>query len=142
MKKILSLVLAVALVLTLSCAALAEGYSGDLKVWVPEAAVDFTNAQIEAFKAANPDYAGMNVTVEPVGEGDAAGKVIADVEAAADVFNFAQDQLARRRAGGRRGGQRRGRQGRKRRRLRGRRHHGRHPVRLSADHGQRLLPVL
>ena len=95
MKKILSLVLAVALVLTLSCAALAEGYSGDLKVWVPEAAVDFTNAQIEAFKAANPDYAGMNVTVEPVGEGDAAGKVIADVEAAADVFNFAQDQLAR-----------------------------------------------
>ena len=95
MKKLLTLVLAVALVLTLSCAALAEGYSGDLKVWVPEAAVDFTNAQIEAFKAANPDYAGMNVTVEPVGEGDAAGKVIADVEAAADVFNFAQDQLAR-----------------------------------------------
>ena len=36
MKKILSLVLAVALVLTLSCAALAEGYSGDLKVWVAE----------------------------------------------------------------------------------------------------------
>ena len=95
MKKLLTLVLAVALVLTLSCAALAEGYSGDLKVWVPEAAVDFTNAQIEAFKAANPEYAGMNVTVEPVGEGDAAGKVIADVEAAADVFNFAQDQLAR-----------------------------------------------
>ena len=94
MKKLLTLALAVALALTMSCA-FAEGYSGDLKVWVPEAAVDFTNAQIEAFKAANPDYAGMNVTVEPVGEGDAAGKVIADVEAAADVFNFAQDQLAR-----------------------------------------------
>jgi arabinogalactan oligomer/maltooligosaccharide transport system substrate-binding protein len=30
-----------------------------------------------------------------VGEGDAAGKVITDVDAAADVFNFAQDQLAR-----------------------------------------------
>ena len=43
MKKILSLVLAVALVLTLSCAAFAEGYSGDLKVWVADAAVDFTN---------------------------------------------------------------------------------------------------
>ena len=95
MKKILSLVLAVALVLTLSCAALAEGYSGDLKVWVADAAVDFTNQQVEAFKAANPDFADMTVTVEAVGEGDAAGKVITDVDAAADIFGFAQDQLAR-----------------------------------------------
>ena len=95
MKKILSLVLAVVLVLTLSCAALAEGYSGDLKVWVADAAVDFTNQQVEAFKAANPDFADMTVTVEAVGEGDAAGKVITDVDAAADIFGFAQDQLAR-----------------------------------------------
>ena len=95
MKKILSLVLAVALVLTLSCAALAEGYSGDLKVWVADAAVDFTNQQIEAFKAANPEFADMTVSVEAVGEGDAASKVITDVDAAADIFGFAQDQLAR-----------------------------------------------
>ena len=95
MKKIMTLVLAVALVLMMSGAALAEGFSGDLKVWVAEAAVDFTNAQIEAFKAANPEYADMTVTVEPVGEGDAAGNVITDVEAAADIFGFAQDQLAR-----------------------------------------------
>ena len=88
MKKILSLVLAVALVLTLSCAALAEGYSGDLKVWVADAAVDFTNQQVEAFKAANPDFADMTVTVEAVGEGDAAGKVITDVDAAADIFGW------------------------------------------------------
>ena len=95
MKKILSLVLAVVLVLTLSCAALAEGYSGDLKVWVADAAVDFTNEQVEAFKAANPEFADMTVSVEAVGEGDAAGKVITDVDAAADIFGFAQDQLAR-----------------------------------------------
>ena len=95
MKKILSLVLAVALVLTLSCAAFAEGYSGDLKVWVADAAVDFTNEQVEAFKAANPDFADRTVTVEAVGEGDAASKVITDVDAAADIFGFAQDQLAR-----------------------------------------------
>ncbi len=95
MRKMLTLVLAVALVLTMSCAAFAEGYSGDLKVWVPDAAVDFTTEQVEAFKAANPDYADMNVTIEPVGEGDAAGKVITDVDAAADIFNFAQDQLVR-----------------------------------------------
>ena len=95
MKKILTLVLAVALVLTLSCAAFAEGYSGELKVWVADAAVDFTNEQVEAFKAANPEFADMTVSVEAVGEGDAASKVITDVDAAADIFGFAQDQLAR-----------------------------------------------
>ena len=94
MKKLLTLVLALALVLSL-CSAFAEGYSGELKVWVPDAAVDFTAEQVEAFKAANPEFADMTVNIEPVGEGDAAGKVITDVDAAADVFNFAQDQLAR-----------------------------------------------
>ena len=84
-----------ALVLAMCGFAVAEGYSGDLKVWVAEKAVEFTKAQVEAFKAANPDYADMTVVVEPVGEGDAAGKVITDVEAAADIFGFAQDQLAR-----------------------------------------------
>ena len=57
--------------------------------------MDFTVGQIDAFKAANTEYADMNVTVEAVGEGDAASKVITDVEAAADIFGFAQDQLAR-----------------------------------------------
>lgn len=95
MKKLLTLVLAVALVLTMSCAAFAEGFTGEIKIWVADAAVDFTTAQVEAFKQANPEYANMTVTVEPVGEGDAAGKVITDVEAAADIFGFAQDQLAR-----------------------------------------------
>ena len=93
MKKLFAVVLALALALTL-CSAFAEGYSGDLKVWVPDAAVDFTAEQVEAFKAANPEFADMNVTIEPVGEGDAAGKVITDVDAAADVFNFAQDHRA------------------------------------------------
>ena len=95
MKKLLTLVLAVALVLTMSCAAFAEGFDGEIKIWVADAAVDFTNQQVEAFKAANPEYANMTVAVEAVGEGDAAGKVITDVEAAADIFGFAQDQLAR-----------------------------------------------
>ncbi len=95
MKKLFALVLAVALVLTLSCAALAEGFSGDLKVWVADNAVDFTKGQVDAFKAANPEFADMNVTIEAVGEGDAAGKVLTDVEAAADIYGFPQDQLAR-----------------------------------------------
>ena len=95
MKKLFSLVLVIALALTMCSAAFAEGYSGELKVWVAEKAVDFTKAQIEAFKAAYPEYAGMDVKVEPVGEGDAASNMITDVEAGADLFGFAQDQLAR-----------------------------------------------
>ena len=95
MKKILSLVLALAMMLSLCSFASAEGFSGEIKVWVAEATVEFTKAQIEAFKNANPEYANMTVTVEPVGEGDAAGNMLTDVEAGADLYVFAQDQLAR-----------------------------------------------
>ena len=95
MKKLFALFMATLLVLTLCASAVAEGYSGNLKVWVAEAAVDFTKAQIKAFQDAHPEYADMTVTVDPVGEDDAAHKVITDVQAAADIFGFAQDQLAR-----------------------------------------------
>ena len=95
-KKLLSLVLAVAMLLSLlSFAAAEDGFSGELKVWVAEATVDFTNEQIELFKAAHPEYANMTVTVQAVGEGDAASNMITDVEGGADIFGFAQDQLAR-----------------------------------------------
>ena len=50
---------------------------------------------IDAFKEANPDFAGYDYVVEAVGEGDAAGNMITDVEAGADIFVFAQDQIAR-----------------------------------------------
>ena len=94
MKKVLSVVLALAMLLSLASVAMAD-YSGDLKIWVAENTVDFTKEQVEAFKAANPEFANMNVIVEPVGEGDAASNIITDVEAGADIFGFAQDQLAR-----------------------------------------------
>ena len=95
MKKILSLVLALAMVLSLCSFAAAEGFDGEIKVWVAEATVEFTKAQIEVFKAAHPEYANMTVTVQPVGEGDAASNMLTDVEAGADLYVFAQDQLAR-----------------------------------------------
>ncbi|MBO6214250.1 MAG: extracellular solute-binding protein, partial [Lachnospiraceae bacterium] len=41
------------------------------------------------------DFASFNIVVEPVGEGDAAGNMITDVQAGADIYGFAQDQLAR-----------------------------------------------
>ncbi len=69
--------------------------SGEIKVWVAENAVDFTNDQLAAFTGAHPEFAGYTFTVEPVGEGDAANNMINDVTAGADIYTFAQDQLAR-----------------------------------------------
>ncbi len=69
--------------------------TGEIKVWVADNVVDFTNSQIETFMSENPQFAGYTVTVEPVGEGDAAGNMITDVEAGADIYAFAQDQIAR-----------------------------------------------
>ena len=44
--------------------------------------------------------ADIGVTVSAVGEGDAASNMITDVQAGADLFCFAQDQLARLRSAG------------------------------------------
>ena len=76
-------------------ATVGDGGSGEIKVWVADAVVDFTAKQVEKFMANNPDYAGFKVSVEAVGEGDAAGNMITDVEAGADIYAFAQDQIAR-----------------------------------------------
>ena len=69
--------------------------TGAITIWVAENVVDFTKEKVDAFMAANPDMAGYEVSIEPVGEGDAAGNMITDVEGGADIFGFAQDQLAR-----------------------------------------------
>ena len=91
MKKMTTLIMAGALAAALSIPVSAD----EIKVWVADNVVDFTNQQIDAFKEANPDFADFEYTVEPVGEGDAAGNMITDVEAGADIFVFAQDQIAR-----------------------------------------------
>ena len=95
MKKLIALVLSFTMLLSLTSFAYADGFSGEIKIWVAEATVDFTKEMVENFKAANPDYAGMTVSIEPVGEGDAASNMITDVEGGADIYGFAQDQLAR-----------------------------------------------
>ena len=69
--------------------------SGDLKIWVADAVVDFTQQQLDQFKKDHSNYANWNFTIEPVGEGDAASNMLTDVEAGADVYAFPQDQLAR-----------------------------------------------
>ena len=63
--------------------------------WVADAVTDFTTQQVEAFKEAYPDFAGYDYVVQAVGEGDAAGNMITDVTAGADIYGFAQDQIAR-----------------------------------------------
>ena len=95
MKKLLSVLLAAVMMLSLVSFASAEGFSGEIKIWVADATVEFTKEQVEIFKAANPEYANMTVLVEAVGEDDAANKMITDVEGGADIFTFAQDQLVR-----------------------------------------------
>ena len=69
--------------------------TGEIKVWVADNVVDFTKETIDKWQTENPQYAGYTVTVEAVGEGDAAGNMITDVTAGADIYGFAQDQTAR-----------------------------------------------
>lgn len=69
--------------------------SGTITIWVAENIVDLTKTQAEAFLASNEAFSGYTVTVEPVGEGDAASNMITDLESGADIFGFAQDQVAR-----------------------------------------------
>ena len=86
------------MLLTAGCmaAALTATVSADeIKVWVADGVKSFTEEQIEVFKEANPDFADFDYVVEAVGEGDVAGNMITDVSAGADVFTFAQDQIAR-----------------------------------------------
>ncbi|MBQ7680349.1 MAG: extracellular solute-binding protein [Butyrivibrio sp.] len=81
---------------TAESTATAEDYgSGEIKIWVADAVTDFTKAQAEKFIEDNPLYSGYTINVEAVGEGDAAQNVITDVTASADIYGFAQDQLAR-----------------------------------------------
>lgn len=65
-----------------------------IKVWCAENIVELTKTQLAAYKTANPDV-NVDFVVEAVGEGDAASKVTQDVTAAADIYCFPQDQLAR-----------------------------------------------
>ena len=90
-KRIASVVLAG----VLACAMTIGACADEIKIWVADNIVDFTNEQVAAFMEANPEYADYDVIVEPVGEGDAAGNMITDVAAGADLYGFAQDQIAR-----------------------------------------------
>ncbi|MCD7834960.1 MAG: extracellular solute-binding protein [Lachnospiraceae bacterium] len=68
---------------------------GTITIWVADEVTEFTKTKAEEFLASNENYSGYTVSVESVGEGDAASNMITDVEAGADIYGFAQDQMAR-----------------------------------------------
>ena len=89
MKKLLSLVLALAMVLSMT-AAMAETVT--LKVWGAQEDQALLGELVEGFKAANADTT-WDITLGVVGEPDAKTRYLEDPVAAADVFAFANDQL-------------------------------------------------
>ena len=97
MKKLLSVLLALAMVLTMTAGAFAASLEGtyQITIWVAEEIKDLTAQQIEAFNAANEYGINIVANIEAVSEADAATSMITDVEAGADIFCFAQDQFAR-----------------------------------------------
>lgn len=92
MKKLLAMVLAAVMVLSLcSCATAEETVA--LRVWVGDNAdLPWINSVIENFKAAHPEKT-YDISVDIQGEGDCSKRVLNDVEAAADVYTFADDQF-------------------------------------------------
>ena len=97
MKKFLAIVLAIAMMLSMVSIASASSLAGTykIKVWVADAMVDLTKAQIQRFNETNELGIVFEAEVQPQGEGDAASNMVLDVEAGADIFCFAQDQLSR-----------------------------------------------
>ncbi len=121
MKKLLSLMLVLVMVLSLFAACGGEEKKGndetkpnsgdetqpqsggaelagtyDVTLWVSEkeGVAALTEQQIDAFEAANPGIV-INATISGVTEADAGSQVVSDVASAPDIYCFAQDQLAR-----------------------------------------------
>lgn len=68
----------------------------ELLVWVAEEVVDFTKTECARFLSEHPDLAErFTVKVSAMGEGETATQMLTDVASGADVYAFAQDQLAR-----------------------------------------------
>ncbi len=71
------------------------GDASAITVWAPEEIVSLTQEKLDSWLSSS-DWAGKyTITVSAMGEGEAATQMLTDVEAGADVFGFAQDQLAR-----------------------------------------------
>ena len=90
MKKLLSILLTLALLVGMSSMALADTIT--LKVWGAQDDQALLNTLVEQFKAENPDH-DWDISFGVVGEPDAKTRYLEDPAQAADVFAFANDQL-------------------------------------------------
>ncbi len=72
-------------------------YAGtyDITVWVSDQAVSLTRYQIDEFNRTNTEGITFNAVITGVSEADAAQLMLSDVYAGADLYCFAQDQIAR-----------------------------------------------
>lgn len=64
-----------------------------IKIWVAETVVDATNSALSLFKSTHSQY-NLDITVAKMDEPDAAAMMKQDVSTGADIYCFAQDQLA------------------------------------------------
>ena len=94
--RILSFVFAILMIATCftACPDKEEGIKITLWVSTTEGVKEFTEQQVADFKALHPEYQ-FDITIETVGEGDAATEVLKDVATAPDMYCFAQDQISR-----------------------------------------------
>ncbi len=73
-----------------------SGEVQNITVWAPEEITALTQEKLNAWLATQTEYSSKyTITVSAMGEGEAATQMLTDVEAGADVYGFAQDQLAR-----------------------------------------------
>ena len=71
-----------------------DGNAVQLTVWVSEADRAFATEVVREFKAKNPNK-NYNIVIDIQGENDAATRILNDVESAADVYSFVNDQLSK-----------------------------------------------
>lgn len=92
MKKLLLIIMILAMLGSIFAGCTKAKETVDLKVWGSQEDQAMLQKMIDEFKVANTD-AIYNITLGVVGEGDARARFLEDPAAAADVFQFANDQI-------------------------------------------------
>lgn len=92
MKKLIASICALALILAMSVTAAASTDAIALTVWGGEEDQALLAELVEGFKAAHPDQV-FDIKIGVESESTAKDTILTDIEAAADVFAFANDQL-------------------------------------------------
>ena len=98
LKKIVSLALAFVTMISLCACGSKEEIT--ISVWTPEAKYDMMDSFIQEFQKQHEDEVEIHYSLSIESESTCKETVLADIEGAADVFPFADDQLDELKAGG------------------------------------------